>query len=59
MNQKRWIGVVLIGIGVLIILGNVGGLDDKTSSTGGEDHLQGPTLIVNYLAMFGGVEIKN
>jgi len=24
MNQKRWIGGILIGIGVLVILGNVG-----------------------------------
>jgi len=28
MNQKRWIGAILIGIGVLVILGNVGVLEN-------------------------------
>ena len=28
MNQKRWIGGILIGIGVLVILGNVGVLNN-------------------------------
>lgn len=28
MNQKRWIGLILVGIGVLVILGNLGVLDN-------------------------------
>ncbi len=28
MNQKRWIGLILIGIGILVILGNLGVLEN-------------------------------
>lgn len=36
-----------------------GGMDDKTSGPERKDKVDHPTLVVNYLALFGGVEIKN
>ena len=36
-----------------------GGLDDKTSSPSREGGKEPPTLVINYIAMFGGVEINN
>ncbi len=36
-----------------------GGLDDKTSNPPSEEGSPGPTLVINYLAMFGGVDVKN
>jgi len=37
-----------------------GGKDDKTSAPAREDELDDPsTLVINYLALFGGVEVKN
>ncbi|MBS3812669.1 hypothetical protein KGY64_02465 [Candidatus Bipolaricaulota bacterium] len=34
-----------------------GGLDDKTGSSSSEE--MGPTLVINYLVMFGGIDVKN
>jgi len=36
-----------------------GGLDDKTAATSREDVEEPQTLVINYLAMFGGVDVKN
>jgi len=37
-----------------------GGMDDKTSAPAREGELDDPsTLVINYLALFGGVEVKN
>ncbi|MCF7890120.1 cell wall-active antibiotics response protein [Candidatus Bipolaricaulota bacterium] len=36
-----------------------GGLDDKTSAPTREGEVDPPTLVINYLALFGGVEVKN
>jgi len=36
-----------------------GGLDNKTSSSPPESGEEQPTLIINYLALFGGVDVKN
>ncbi|MBS3793176.1 MAG: DUF5668 domain-containing protein [Candidatus Bipolaricaulota bacterium] len=36
-----------------------GGMDDKTSAPQREDEVDPPTLVMNYLALFGGVEVKN
>jgi predicted membrane protein len=36
-----------------------GGLDDKTSAPPRNGDVNPPTLIINYLALFGGVEVKN
>ncbi len=36
-----------------------GGMDDKTSAPRREDEINPPTLVINYLALFGGVEVNN
>lgn len=36
-----------------------GGMDDKTSAPAREGEVDSPTLVINYLALFGGVEVKN
>jgi len=37
-----------------------GGMDDKTSAPAREGELVDPsTLVINYLALFGGVEVNN
>ena len=36
-----------------------GGMDDKTNAPAREGEVDPPTLVINYLALFGGVEVKN
>ncbi len=36
-----------------------GGMDDKTNAPAREGEVDPPTLMINYLALFGGVEVKN
>ena len=36
-----------------------GGLDDKTKTPSREEGQEPPTLVINYLVLFGGVDVKN
>jgi hypothetical protein len=36
-----------------------GGMDDKTSAPARNDEVDPPTLMINYLALFGGIEVNN
>ena len=36
-----------------------GGMDDKTSAPAREGEVDPPTLVIKYLALFGGIEVKN
>lgn len=36
-----------------------GGMDDKTSAPAREEGVNTPTLVIKYLALFGGIEVKN
>ena len=36
-----------------------GGMDDKTSAPAREGEVDSPMLVINYLALFGGIEVKN